>query len=48
MDICYTGNFFAQAYYPPEYNKMLCSGASTSRNCLLDYAAYIRLDDLET
>ncbi|MCB2379783.1 hypothetical protein LGH70_19460 [Hymenobacter sp. BT635] len=47
VNLYHMGTFFAEVYYDPESNEMLRTRAFTSTRCLEDYAAYVKLHDLE-
>ncbi|UOQ53032.1 hypothetical protein [Hymenobacter cellulosivorans] len=48
VNLYHLGTFFCEVYYDPDTNELLRTRTFTSRTCLEDYAAYIKLDDLET
>ncbi|TGE29748.1 hypothetical protein [Hymenobacter metallicola] len=48
VNLYHMGTFFAEVFYDPDENKMLSTRTFTSRECLLDYAVFIKLNDLET
>jgi hypothetical protein len=46
INLYHLGSFFVEVYYDPEANRVHRTRTFTSRECLLDYAAYVSLGNL--
>jgi hypothetical protein len=46
INLYHLGGFFVELYYNPEANRVHRTRTFTSRECLLDYAVYVSLQDL--
>jgi hypothetical protein len=46
INLYHLGSFFVEVYYAPEANHVHRTRTFTSRESLMDYAVYVKLDDL--
>ncbi|GAA3940243.1 hypothetical protein [Hymenobacter algoricola] len=46
INLYHLGTFFVEVYYDPQANCVHRTRTFTSRECLMDYTAYVKLDDL--
>jgi len=46
INLYYLDSFFVELYYDPEANHIHRTRTFTSQECLMDYAAYVSLQDL--